>query len=127
MESPKELGIWMDHSVAHFIDVNDKSENHDINSKFTYSVKEETLNKSENVMHNKENHMQDAYYKKISDEILKYDHVLLCGPTSAKTELHNYLNKDLHFKDIKIDIEATDKITDHEKIAFVKNHFNNSK
>ena len=37
--------------------------------------------------------------------------------------LHNYLNRDLHFKDIKIDIESADKMTDNEKHAFVNNHF----
>ncbi|MCX6188727.1 MAG: hypothetical protein NTW54_03830 [Bacteroidetes bacterium] len=123
MDTQKILGVWMDHSVANLIDINSKIENHDINSKFTYAIKEETLNKSENVMHNKENQMQQAFYKQISEQILK--HVLLFGPTNAKTELHNYLCKDLHFKDIKIDVEATGKFTDHEKVAFVKNHFNN--
>jgi hypothetical protein len=33
------------------------------------------------------------------------------------------LNKDLHFKDIKIDVEPADKMTDNEKGAFVKTHF----
>lgn len=42
---------------------------------------------------------------------------------NAKNELHNFLNKDLHFKDIKIDIESVDKMTDNEKDAFMQNHF----
>ena len=69
--------------------------------------------------------MQESYYKEIGVEILKYDHVLLFGPTNAKTELHNYLGKDLHFKDIIIDIEAADKMSDNEKHAFVLDHFKN--
>jgi hypothetical protein len=36
------------------------------------------------------------------------------------------LNKDLHFKDIKIDLEATNKMTDNEKNAFMLDHFNKS-
>ena len=74
-------------------------------------------------MHNKEQQMDEAYYKKIGAAILNYQHVLLFGPTHAKSELHNYLKKDLHFKDIKIDVESTDKMTDNEKDAYVKNHF----
>jgi stalled ribosome rescue protein Dom34 len=74
-------------------------------------------------MHNKRQQMNEAFYKEIADEVLKYDHVLLFGPTNAKSELHNYLSKDLHFKDIKIDVETADNITDNEKIAFVKSHF----
>lgn len=123
METKKHLGIWMDHLNAHLIDINSKKNNHSITSNFTFSTKEEALNKSEILMHNKEQQMHELYYKEIADEILKYDNVLLFGPTSAKNELHNFLNKDLHFKNIKIDIETADKMTDNEKEAFVQNHF----
>ncbi len=42
--------------------------------------------------------MHEKFYDKIGAQILKYEHVLLFGPTNAKVELHNYLNKDLRFK-----------------------------
>jgi stalled ribosome rescue protein Dom34 len=123
MKLQKTLGIWMDHANANLLDLYAKKNNHTIVSEFTFDVKEEALDRSESLMHNKEQQMHEAYYKEIAEQILKYDNVLLFGPTNAKTELHNYLNKDLHFKDIKIDIEAADKMTDNEKEAFVKNHF----
>ena len=124
MKTKNNLGIWMDHSTALLININAPS-NHAINSEFTFNTKEEALSRSESLMHNKRQQMNEAYYKEISDEILKYNHVLLFGPTNAKVELHNYLNKDLHFKSIKIDIESADKMTDNEKNAFVKKHFQN--
>ncbi len=125
MKTTNNLGIWMDHSIANLIDLKSKNNYRSIVSKFTSEVKEEALNTSESLMHNKRQQMHEAYYKEIGDEILKYNQVLLFGPTNAKVELHNYLNKDLHFKNIKMDIEATDKMTDNEKDAFVKNHFEN--
>ena len=125
METKNNLGIWMDHSTAHLININSKNESRSIVSKFTSETKEEALSKSEILMHNKRQQMHEAYYKEIGDEIIKYNHVLLFGPTNAKVELHNYLNKYLHFKNIKIDIEPADKMTDNEKDAFVKNHFKN--
>jgi len=125
MKTNNNLGIWMDHSVANLIDLNSKNECHSIVSKFTSETKEEALNRSESLMHNKRQQMNKKFYEKIGDEILKCNHVLLFGPTNAKVELHNYLNEDLHFKDIKIDIEPADKMTDNEKDAFVKNHFEN--
>ncbi|MBQ0740210.1 hypothetical protein J9332_38615, partial [Aquimarina celericrescens] len=67
--------------------------------------------------------LHEAYYKEIADEILKYDNVLLFGPTNANIELYNYLTTDLHFKDITIAIESADKMTDNQKVAFVKKHF----
>ena len=124
MKTQKNLGVWMDHSTAILIDMISKK-NHSISSKFTFETKEEALNRSENLMHNKRQQMHEAYYKEIGDEILKYDHVLLFGPTNAKSELHNYLNKSLHFKDVRIDIESADQMSDNQKDAFVKHHFNN--
>lgn len=113
----------MDHSTANFITINSKKENHSITSDFNFQMKEEALSRSENLMHNKENQMQEGYYKELGEEIVKYDHVLLFGPTNAKTELYNYLNKDLHFKDIQIDVEPAEQMTDNEKSAFVRDHF----
>ena len=124
MKTKNNLGIWMDHSTANLIDVNSNF-NLSINSEFTFNTKEEALSRSESLMHNKRQQMHEAYYKEISDEILKYNHILIFGPTNAKVELHNYLNKDLHFKDVNIDIKSADKMTDNEKDAFVKNHFEN--
>lgn len=113
----------MDHSIANLIDLHAGNKEHVIRSEFTFNTKEEALKKSEKHMHYKEQQMHEAYYKDLGDVILEYDHVLLFGPTDAKTELHNYLNKDLHFKNIRIDVESADKMTDNEKAVFVKNHF----
>lgn len=122
MKSHKTLGIWMDHSTADLIDLSTGSADQ-IQSEFTFDIKEEAIKKGEKHMHNKENQMHEAYYKDLGDVILKYDNVLLFGPTDAKTELRNYLTKDSHFKHIKMDVETADKMTDNEKVAFVKNHF----
>ena len=123
MKTQKKLGIWMDHATANMIDLNSKKHNRYITSAFTFNTKEEALNRSESLMHNKRQQMHEAYYKEIADVILKYDHVLLFGPTNAKTELHNYLNKDLHFKNKIIDIESADKMSTNQQDAFVVNHF----
>lgn len=124
MEKHKILGIWMDHSSAELIDLNKKETTSHIKSDFNFEVQEEILQRSESHMHNKRQQLHEAYYKAIGEKILSYEHVLLFGPTNAKSELHNYLKKDLHFKDIQMDVESADNITENEKIAFVKKHFN---
>jgi stalled ribosome rescue protein Dom34 len=40
-------------------------------------------------LHSKRQQMNEAYYKEIAAVILKYDNVILFGPTNAKTELHS--------------------------------------
>lgn len=74
-------------------------------------------------MHNKEQHEQTTYYKKIGEEILKYKHVLLFGPTYAKVELLNLLRKDNRFAQIKIEIKQTDHMTLPQELAFVRAYF----
>jgi stalled ribosome rescue protein Dom34 len=123
MKKQKTLGIWMDHSTANLIDLESKKDNHSIVSDFTFDTQEEALSRSENLMHNKRQQMHEAYYKKIAAVILKFEHVLLFGPTNAKTELYNYVNADLRFKHIKIETKAADKMTDNKKVAFVRNYF----
>jgi len=125
MEMKKNIGIWMDHSFAHLIELSDSSiKTNIIESEFTHEDKEHSLAKSENLMHNKENHLHLAYYKKITAEIRNYQAILLFGPTTAKKELANLLKADHHFANVKIDVVQTDKMNDNQKHAFVKEHFN---
>jgi ADP-heptose:LPS heptosyltransferase len=120
----KKLGIWMDHTAAHLMEfTQDPIKTTTINSKFTHQVKEHSLSRSENLMHNKEQHQQNAYYKKLGDVIKNYGEILLFGPTEAKMELSNMLKADHNFKDTKIKIEQTDKMTENQQHAYVKNHF----
>jgi hypothetical protein len=120
----KNLGIWMDHSSAHLMEFTiDPIETTTITSRFTHTEKAETMGKSEHVMHNKEQHEQSAYYKKLGDEIRNYEAVLLFGPTNAKSELLNLLKADHRFENIKIEVKQTDKLTENQQHAFVKEYF----
>ena len=124
MKTDKKLGIWMDNSTAHIIELTTADvETSIVASAFTNEEREQTLGKSEHVMHNKEQQQQSVYYKKLSDIIAGYDDVLLFGPTNAKAELYNTLKTDQHFKDIKIEVQSADKMTEHQQQAFVKNYF----
>jgi stalled ribosome rescue protein Dom34 len=66
--------------------------------------------------------MYEAYYKTLADKILNYDQVILLDPINAKSELDNYLNKDLHLNAIKIDVESVDNMTDNGIDTLVKNN-----
>ena len=117
----------MDHQNAHLVEFSAQdSQHYSIASAFTHQNKEETLQKSEHTMHNKEQHQQAEFYKKITDEILKYDNVLLFGPTEAKTELYNTIKDNHLYKDILIHIKQTDKKNEKEKHEFVKEYFTSS-
>ena len=120
----KKLGIWMDHSNAHLMELSiDGIQGRTIASKFTHEGKEISRGKSENLMHNKEQHQQSEYYKELGNIIRGYDEVILFGPTSAKAELHNLLKMNHLFEKIKIETRQTDKMTESQRHAFVTEHF----
>ena len=124
MITAKNLGIWMDHSSAHLIEfTTDPIETKTIESKFTHQAKKSSLNKSENLMHNKEQHQKSAYYKKLGEIIKNYEGVILFGPTEAKVELFNILRADHHFEKIKIEVKQADKMTENQQHSFVREHF----
>ena len=119
-----KLGIWMDHSNAHIMEFSrDPLEATTIGSKFTHEVKEQSLGKSEHLMHNKEQHQQSDYYKKLGEVIKNYDDVLLFGPTEAKSELFNVLKANHLFEKIKIEVQQAGKMTGNQQLAFVNEYF----
>ncbi len=124
MTIAKNLGIWMDHSSAHLMEFTaDPIETKIISSEFTHQKKEFSLSKSENLMHNMEQHQQSEYYKNLGEAIKNYEEVILFGPTDAKVELFNVLRADHRFEKTKIEIKQTDKMTENQQHAFVRNYF----
>ena len=116
----------MDHANAHIIEYATDSENiQTIESHFSHADEHESLNKSESLVHNKQQHQEASYYKAIGNIILNYQEVLLFGPTDAKVELYNILKEDHHFDKIHIDIKHADKMTENQQHAFVKSFFLN--
>ena len=126
MKTEKKLGIYMDHSMANLIEyTNEAIEVNNINIDFSFQDKKESLEKSESLMHNKEQQKQGAFYKNLSQKIIDYDWVILFGSTNAKTEFFNIVNEDHHFSKVKIRIKNTDKMTKNQQTEFVNNYFFN--
>jgi len=129
MITDKKIGIYMDHSIAHLIEFSKESFEtktisiETIESTFTHEEKEDSLDRGERLMHNKEKQQQSEYYKKIAGSIKNYDFVLLFGPTTAKNELANLIKDNHHFEKIKVVVTHSDKMTENQMHAFVADYF----
>ena len=120
----KYLGICMDHARAHIMPFTDEPiETTEIDSSFIHSDKTLSFEKGEKAMHHKEQRDLSAYYKEIAAVMKEYDEVILFGPTEAKVELYNILKVDHHFDKIKMEIRPTDKMTENQEHAFVREYF----
>ena len=114
----------MDHHNAHLIEFSSEvKETKTITSDFTFRDKEETLQRSESEMHNKEQHKQTTFYKNLAAVIINYNEVLLFGPTDAKVELFNFLKENHKYDNIKIEVKNTDKMSDVDQHQFVRDYF----
>jgi hypothetical protein len=123
MKAAKKLGIWMDHTRAHIMVLKKNSITASIIESLSMQGEKQTFGEDESLKHNTEQDQLSDYFKRISAVIKGNQEVLLFGPTRAKTELYNVLKDDSHFNDIKIEVEATDNLTENQMQAFVKEHF----
>ena len=123
MKTPKKLGIWMDHSTAHIIELKNNSITSNTIESLSLQGEKQNFGEDESLKHNTEQDQLSEYFKRLSTVIKGYPEVILFGPTNAKTELFNLLKEDSHFNNIKIDIETTDNLTKNQMDAFVKEHF----
>jgi len=127
MNSKKRLGIWMDHSIAHLIEItNDSMVTKTIESESKTQEKEQHSNKNESLKLSKEQGFHLAFYNKLKDVIKDFDEVILFGPTSAKNELLNSIKDNHLFEKIKIETKSADKMTENQQHAFVEEYFNTS-
>lgn len=124
MKTTIYLGIWMDHSSANCMQINGvKLHTTLILSEFTQQERMQSLTHGEKTMHNKEQQMTSKFFKKISDEILKADKILLFGPTEVKQELWNLLKEDHHFNEKKIAAETCVHFNEAQQLTFFKDYF----
>lgn len=121
MKTQEKVAIGMDYSVASVIKFTPESyEMKNVESQFPSYEK---MDKSEQQMHNKKNKLLSDYYKNLVGLIKNYSEILLFGPNSAKVELLNVLRHEKDFKKMKVEIKNTDKMTENQKIFFVKEYF----
>jgi stalled ribosome rescue protein Dom34 len=124
MINNKRIGVWMDHASAHLMEFNASAiTTVTVDAAFTPVVKQDSLEKSEYLMHNKEQGTRQAYYKKIATVLKEYGEVLLFGPTEAKQELFNLLRGDQHFNNTALVVQAAGKLTENQQHAFVRDYF----
>lgn len=124
MKVKKRLGVWMDYSTAHFMEIKENDiVTSDVTSEFTSHEKKHSLGKNENLMHHKQHDLIGSYFKEIENRIAGFDKVVLFGPGDAKNELYNHLEKIGHFGHTEIAVKTSDKLTENQRKAFVRDYF----
>lgn len=119
MKTKRKLGVWMDHSIAHLMEISHEPfEVTTIESDF-----QKQPVKKASMTYTKTNQLQLKYYRKISQAIKDFYYVVLFGPSDAKLELFDLLAEDESFLKMKIEIKETDEMNPRQKHEFVMKYF----
>jgi len=128
MKTTKQLGIWMDHSVAYLMEVTDGAiTTKTLEAQSFRNESEDKLSSHESLLHHKEQNQLADYFKQLIEIIKQFDEVVLFGPTDAKKELFHQIRLNPLFDHIKIELNTEDKMTENQQLAFVKDYFHIAK
>lgn len=121
-----KVGIWIDHKKAVIVSasadgVTTKTLESDVESHPHYAGQQDGGGEKKY----EERHTQhlDRYYDEVIHQLTDADELLIFGPGEAKLELKERLRRSKAHPERIIGIETTDKLTDPQIVAKVKEHF----
>ena len=124
MKNTNQLGLWMDDSVAYLIQFTTKPFTiQTIVREFqTEEKKSNSLKKILLLSRYKETSL-NKHYNKMGKELLKYEKIVLFGPSTSKLDFFDFLNEDERFLKLKIEIKDADKMNVNQQHEFIKEYF----
>ena len=121
-----KVGIWIDHKKAVIVSasadgVTTKTLESDVEAHPRYAGQQDGGGEKKY----EERHSQDLdrYYDEVIRQLTDADELLIFGPGEAKLELKERLRRSKTHSERTIAIETTDKLTDPQIVAKVKEHF----
>ncbi|MDR2235190.1 MAG: hypothetical protein LBE92_03620 [Chryseobacterium sp.] len=124
MTDRKLAGIWIDTEKAIVV------KNHDAQNAFKFflcsPVKAEIQhgNSSENAGNNAERTNRIKFFKEVEHLLTNSQEVYITGPGTIQEELRNYLHDTAQFRNLKIDLDTSQKMSDEQVLETVKEYFN---
>jgi ribosomal protein S2 len=124
-QGKKLIGIWLTHKNAFIIGTPDRKigEEYTVLKKIDREVRDDENYKNERFELAKDKRELKNFFKAISDEIEHIEVIFIFGPGKAQEELKNVLKETPKFKAKIIEMGTSDKISTHQMITRVKEHF----
>lgn len=123
-QNEQRAGVWMNHHLAHIVS-RDAAGNYSIATiepvdTSVRSSSKKKVSASEHARHSKEQQEQKTFFKTLHNSIKPFNHLLLCGPTTAKSEFLHYLKTCPSFAGKRVTEMSADIMTDRQLLAFMK-------
>lgn len=121
----KRIGIWMDHHTAHLVHQDEQGDyridsvesgHDDVHP----NTGKRGFRESEGTRNGRQQEALKVYYKSLQAKLKDFNHILICGPTTARTEFHHMLSKEKSFGGKRIAEMTATTMTDRQLIAYMK-------
>jgi hypothetical protein len=121
-----DVGVWIDHKKAVIVSIaagqiTTRTLKSDVGPHPRYSGSQE--GGGEKKYEERHNHDLDRYYDDVIGQLDEPDALLLFGPGEAKLQLEQRLRRAKVSSERIVAVESTDKLTDPQIVAKVKEHF----
>ena len=121
-----DVGVWIDHKKAVIVsivagEVTTRTLTSDVGAHPHYSGSRE--GGGEKKYEERHNQDLDRYYDDVIDHLGKPDALLVFGPGEAKQQLKERLGGSKELSESMVAVESTDKLTDPQIVAKVKEHY----
>lgn len=124
MKNTNQLGLWMDDSVAYLIQFTTKPFTiQTIVREFQTEEKKSNPLKRILLLSRYKGTSLNKHYNKIGKELLKYEEIILFGPSTSKLDFFDFLSEDERFLKLKIQIKDADKMNVNQQHEFIKEYF----
>jgi hypothetical protein len=121
-----DVGVWIDHKKAVIVSisaghVNTKTLESDVGPHPHFSGSQE--GGGEKKYEERHSHDLDRFYDDVISQLGEPDALLLFGPGEAKVQLKERLGRSSALSESIVAVESTDKLTDPQIVAKVKEHY----
>jgi hypothetical protein len=121
-----DVGVWIDHKKAVIVSISagemtTKTLESDVGPHPHYAGSQE--DGGEQKYEERHNLRLDQYYDEVISQLGQPDALLLFGPGEAKLQLRDRLGRSKVLSETIVTIESTDKMTNPQIIAKVKEHY----
>ncbi|MFL0684240.1 MAG: hypothetical protein ACK4SF_20120 [Algoriphagus aquaeductus] len=139
MENYKQIGVWIDHSKAHLIGFKSGQAKllETVDSPYEsikridgegkdmtrFSPNPEHASNNEHKKHNTTQNEINEYLRMMEHRLQPFEDILLFGPGTMKEKLKNRLKENKSFDGKWLSVESSDKLTDNQLLAFVRDFY----
>ncbi|RYY54191.1 MAG: hypothetical protein EOO09_15290 [Chitinophagaceae bacterium] len=116
----KHAGLWIDGKQGVIIS-NEDGEDYSVTARVDLS--ESQSGGSEHAMNNGKKTEMAKYFRELSHHLVTYDEILIFGPGQSQEQLQHFLNEDAQFKHKKLTLDSSERLTDPQMLAKVREFY----